>query len=764
MRCSHAHSLARCRTRARDANARDANARSERARGGCSCYDWTTDDDDLVCAHCARTLYVHTQKRKRSWAIDRGYAFACAVTCDGETYYAATSSERAGGETSLCAWSVNGTESERAATVRDAAKDSTCVMKFKGDGQVCALLAVVGGTLAVATSGETQLFDSRARLLHTFSADGTSRRVETVTALPASAGALVVSTDHALKKRKVLAIVESQGEKRRVEKAWEFDVTHPDGDDKARVVTAASDGETFMILWDDGLWALHDAGDGELRRKLSLDGLEVKSSTAASGKRSKTSEETSTLSDAAALSLSEDYYAIVANSKEESTVLVAVLDSRYGAVHLAEDISQSAEQSVGRTSGVCLAATSGSLVIGLSEHVLAVQFELPELSLASLVGSLSVHAKPDSNSASARILGAKSSNACTPPQHASVAPNWKVGMSKLNGQEIVSLGMCSDNWDEKDVEVKEAETRKVAETLASGSKKAAAMMKPLLKTLPISQSIIDGALRGALVHRSWEPVSVLLAEGHISGSAAAPQLMAALLEEDMLDEVKNFLLHAKDVSAQDLSVALVACLKRDTTEEYLKRRAGEAKKVAITALDEAEKYVADENQSREAKQVKIARARLLVAAYDGFQPWAQELHVLIARTLDPTLSTSVLRPLPKEQCLALLGYLLVWAKFYANSGGLFATVNTLAEPGIPNASDVVSWATALLDAQLSMFCLAKDASELVRELKDSCAMMLAMMKPLATLRGALQHVVEGSPLPEQSGVVSTTYTIEGVNW
>jgi len=728
------------------------------ARATQSALACATHDDGVV------TYDIEDERRRRTWAIDRSHALATAVTCDGETYYATTTSERNDGETTLCAWNIDGAASERAVTIRDAAKESTRVITFKNERKVRALVAVTKGTLAVAMSGETQLFDSGARLLHTYAANDGSRRVEVVSALPALAGALVVSTDQGLKKRRIAALVEGKSEKRNVDKAWEFDVKHPNGDEKARVVTAASDGETFMILWDDGLWALHDAGDGELRRKLYLNGLDMKSSETASGKRSKKSGESPMLDSAASLSLSEEYYAIAANSKEENTVLVAVLDSRFGAVHLAEDISQSSEQIVGRSSGICLAAASGNLVVGLSDQVFALQLELPELSLASLVGSLSVHAKPNSNSASVRILGAEASGALAPPQIAAVAPNWKVDMSKLNGHGVVSLGTCAENWDDKDVQAKEKETRVVAEALANGSKKAIAAMKPFLATLPISQTIIDGALSGALNHRSWEPVSMLIADGHISGSTMAPQLTAALLEEDMLDEIKNFLLHAKDVSAQDLSAILVTSLQRDGNEAILKTRVAEAKKVAIAALDEAEKCAADENQSREVKQVKIARAKLLVAAYNGFKPSAQELHVLIARPLDPTLSTSVLRPLPKDQCLALLEYLLIWAKFYANSGGLFATVNTLGEPGIPSASAVVSWTTALLDAQLSMFCLASDASALVRELKESCSMMLAMMKPLATLRGALQHVIDRSPLPEQSGVVSSSYTIEGVKW
>ncbi len=669
-------------------------------------------------------------------------------------------SERASGEVDLCVWSEE--ESANAATVGEASKETSARIAVRGGADVREVVAVEDGAVIVATTGDVQLFDASARLIHDAREKTGSRRVETVSSLPESVGVLVVTADANLKKRKIAAFLVSKAAERRVEVAWELDVNHPTQNEKAKVVSAASDGNTFMILWDDGAWALHDVSDGAIMQQLMLDGLDVQGDEATTGKRRKKSDTMSNLASAASLCLSQDYYAIVANSKEENTVIVAVFDSRYGAVHLAEDVSQGLEHGVGRTSGVSLAATSGSLIVGLSDQVLSVQFDLPELSLASLVGSLSVHSQPSSSAAAVRVLGAGVGSTSNAGQrHATITPKWKLDALKLDTQGVVSLGR---DWEEDSTQAMEDKIASTAEALSSGNKKAGASLEALMKNLPVPQILIDSAISGGLTHRAWAPVSMLLAGGHIQGSTSAPRLVAALLQEDMLDEIKDFLVHAKDVSPDDTIAILRASFSRDADDPGVKKRATMKKKEAERVLKEAEGCASNDKLGVEARHDLYARANLLVRAYDEFAPWAQQVHALVARPLDPTVGSRVLRSLSKKETVCLLQYLLAWAQFYASSSGLFARVNTLSEPGVPSARSVVNWTSALLDAQLTTLALSDDVSNVVRSLRDASSEMLDMMTSLASLKGALAHVGENSPLPEQHGVVSTTYTVESVAW
>ena len=67
--------------------------------------------------------------------------------------------------------------------------------------------------------------------------------------------------------------------------------------EKAKVASAASDGNTFMILWTMAR-ALHDVSDGAIMQQLMLDGLDVQGDEATTGKRRKKSDTMSNLASA----------------------------------------------------------------------------------------------------------------------------------------------------------------------------------------------------------------------------------------------------------------------------------------------------------------------------------------------------------------------------------------------------------------------------------------------------------------------------------
>ena len=86
-----------------------------------------------------------------------------------------------------------------------------------------------------------------------------------------------------------------------------------------------------------------------------------------------------------------------------------------------------------------LAATSGSLIVGLSDQVLSVQFDLPELSLASLVGSLSVHFNHRQVPPLLECWALVSGHPNAGQRHATITPKWKLDALKLDTQGVVSL-------------------------------------------------------------------------------------------------------------------------------------------------------------------------------------------------------------------------------------------------------------------------------------------------------------------------------------
>ena len=77
-------------------------------------------------------------------------------------------------------------ESVNAATVGEASKGSTARIALRAGADVREVVAVEDGAVVVATTGDMQLFDASAQLIHDTSEKTGSRRVETVSSLPES--------------------------------------------------------------------------------------------------------------------------------------------------------------------------------------------------------------------------------------------------------------------------------------------------------------------------------------------------------------------------------------------------------------------------------------------------------------------------------------------------------------------------------------------------------------------------------------------------
>ena len=66
-------------------------------------------------------------------------------------------------------------------------------------------------------------------------------------------------------------------------------------------------------------------------------------------------------------------------------------------------------------------------------------------------------------------------------------------------------------------------------------------------TLP--PAVLAAAVEGCLRRELWEPVEALVSGGYVPSSAAAPQLVAALIASERLVELERFLALAREVGA-----------------------------------------------------------------------------------------------------------------------------------------------------------------------------------------------------------------------
>ena len=178
------------------------------------------------------------------------------------------------------------------------------------------------------------------------------------------------------------------------------------------------------------------------------------------------------------------------------------------------------------------------------------------------------------------------------------------------------------------------------------------------------------------------------------------------------------------------------------------------------------------------KRLRIATAA--VEAFDGM-PRAPLLHALCARPLCPEYATEALPDLPPASAARLVRYLSVWLDAYSGGDGqddaTESPVDAATEPpeGLPALREVVAWAGAVIDAHFTAFAMNRGSaddtaggddedSDAMATLRRAAARLQAGCASVGRVNGALVHVRDGAPLPENQGVQSSTYSIELVDW
>ena len=183
-----------------------------------------------------------------------------------------------------------------------------------------------------------------------------------------------------------------------------------------------------------------------------------------------------------------------------------------------------------------------------------------------------------------------------------------------------------------------------------------------------------------------------------------------------------------------------------------------------------------------AAKVALHRARIATAAVEAFDgmPRAPLLHALCARPLCPEYATGALPDLPPASAARLVRYLSVWLEAYSGgdvAGAAGNPVDAATEPleGIPALREVVAWAGAVIDAHFTAFAMNRGSaddtaggddedSDAMATLRRAAARLQAGCASVGRVNGALVHVRDGAPLPENQGVQSSTYSIELVDW
>ena len=587
---------------------------------------------------------------------------------------------------------------------------------------------------------------------------------------------------------------------RTVEAAWTVEARAP-SDAAGRVVAAAASDDELVMLWSDGTWAVYaprGADPGVPTRSLALggEGRAAAAKPAKAGKRAAAAkiaaEPTGALPAASIAALGGGYYAVAqVGVGDVGGARVAVIDSRFGAVHSATEThpgSRGAESSVLVAAvGDADAGDAHRLAVCLDGEVVLAEIPAPPpLSLAAVLGSLS--AGP-AGAAAAKVFGADAAaKMATPPSHAVDAPDLasRVPRGPAAGA-VVPAGDPFASDPESDAAARAAAELFAGDAAVTPAAAEKALAPFLSDGAVVPPAVLAAAVDGCARRELWEPLRALVAGGHVASSSTAPDLVRCLLAADRLADLDAFLVSARDVAASDVRRCLDAFLSDGGVSPSalaavvkIRTAAAEAavRDAEAAARGRKEKGASGAAAAKaEAEATARARAaRVAVAAVEAFDdhPRAALLHALVARPADPSVAAETLPGLSASAAAALASYLSRWLETYAE----WAVADATPPPGTPTLAAAVSWTCALIDAHFTSFAVRGkkvggdgegegeegEALEAMASLRRSADRLRAACESVGRVAGALQHVAEGGPVPENQGVLSTTYSIEVVDW
>ena len=305
------------------------------------------------------------------------------------------------------------------------------------------------------------------------------------------------------------------------------------------------------------------------------------------------------------------------------------------------------------------------------------------------------------------------------------------------------------------------------------------------KTRILPPAVLAAAVDGCVRRGLWKPLRALVDAGFVTSSTGAPGMVRALLEADRLEDVEAFLFTAADVSAEDLRLCLDACLCEGTSSSLAasanalagsrRRRIAAAERAVVRAETLASRRSGDERNGDVSfsPRRRAHEARLAAACVECFSatsmPWASFLHVIVSRPIDPITAAETLLSVSSSAASKFASYLSTWLGAYADSA---SDVSSAPPPGVPSLQALVGWSSALIDAHFTSFAVAAMRGEdehggdgaAAAAMRDAADRLHAACEAIGKMGGALSHVAEGAALPEHQGVLSTTYSIEVVDW
>ena len=242
--------------------------------------------------------------------------------------------------------------------------------------------------------------------------------------------------------------------------------------------------------------------------------------------------------------------------------------------------------------------------------------------------------------------------------------------------------------------------------------------------------------------KMWKEVRKVLKAQQPSSLMHCTGMTSILVEEQEFDILECVLSHVTDTTSEDISALIKILLSRPT--DATSKRFSAAVKDAEMALRAAEK-----------KGGKVAAlnaiAALKASRVSGFTSSQFCLHPLLLIPQDEGVLLRGLQQVNGSHAVALLKYLKQWLLNHVHILQPFAQGDDQGggkgEVDTPSMETILLWLSVVMDACMTQMIFKEDAALLFSDIRSLIHPQIKNMQALTRLKGAIEHMQCGAPLP-----------------
>lgn len=559
------------------------------------------------------------------------------------------------------------------------------------------------------------------------------------------------------------------------------------GRKNTQVVACAKQGNALCVLWDDGTlrsyqWNLNAEEPPRINTALHLDFAKAdtptenkanaKDNTPGQKRRRRAiaaEEDKNNMPTQPCMTMIDESYVALAYTNKAGRSTVDFLDLKFGCTHAACPLSTGGEEGTEMAETVVKhmvvdTKQRDNLVVTGGQAFYFVEFHLPEPTLASVVGSLSLlEARQKANGSIAKTYDEQVAG-----ENAQLdiffRPAWTEEMSKDTEQDknAPNPSGTSTDTESSDTFVKVVERLWDMDTSKQGGLKLLEVEKKLVDTsletseqdmLEMLVPFLHGKQGGVQLSRVlslamdrcvdagyWDCVKQIIHSRCLRDTKHCPKLVSSVLAAEKVKLLTAFLDQSPELSVAEIASILRVFFDASARSHSLNK--------AISAAGKTLKNKVNNKKGRQVSPRDYEDCKSILFSA-GFQEREVCLNSFFSHSIDRTVALAAVSRLSADGVAGLLVYLAKWHILYSTH--LTKSVATTARVmglHIPNQQQCMEWLTVLLDCHLVQLKLSPHTHGVLRALQIATDHSLGQCRPFLTLDGmARQASVFASQIP-----------------